>query len=71
MSIYAAAFLGFTPVGSLMAGTAAGTFGAPVSIAAMAFAALAINSVIYSRKPELGRLESGDVLRAMSRSLAD
>ncbi len=49
MSIYATAFLGFTPLGSLMAGSLAGTFTAPVSIAAMAVAAIGINSVIYSR----------------------
>jgi predicted MFS family arabinose efflux permease len=57
MSIYATAFLGFAPLGSLMAGSLAGTFTAPVSIAAMALAAIAINSVIYRMSPELGRLE--------------
>ena len=40
MSIYATAFLGFAPFGSLMAGSLAGTFTAPVSIAAMAIAAI-------------------------------
>ena len=39
MSIYATAFLGFAPFGSLMAGTLAGTFTAPVTVAAMAIAA--------------------------------
>jgi hypothetical protein len=56
MSIYATAFLGFTPLGSLMAGALAGTFSAPVTIAAMAVAAIVINSVIYSRSPELRAL---------------
>jgi len=57
MSIYATAFLGFAPLGSLMAGSLAGTFTAPVSIAAMAIVGLVINVVIYRRRPELGRLE--------------
>ena len=38
--------------------TLAGTFTAPISIAAMAIAALVINSVIYRRRPELGELQS-------------
>jgi hypothetical protein len=57
MSIYASAFLGFTPIGSLMAGTLAGRFTAPVTIASMAIAAIAINSVIYRMGPELRALE--------------
>ncbi len=57
MSIYATAFLGFAPLGSLMAGSLAGTFTAPVSIAAMAVVGIVINSVIYRRRPELGALE--------------
>jgi MFS family permease len=57
MSIYATAFLGFAPLGSLMAGSLASTFTAPVSIASMALAAIVINSVIYRRSPELGELE--------------
>ena len=57
MSIYATAFLGFAPLGSLMAGSLAGTFTAPISIAAMAITAIAINSVIYRLRPELGSLE--------------
>jgi hypothetical protein len=39
-----------------MAGSLAGTFTAPISIAAMAIAAIVINSVIYQRSPELRRL---------------
>jgi predicted MFS family arabinose efflux permease len=57
MSIYATAFLGFAPLGSLMAGSLAGTFTAPASIAAMAVSAIVINTVIYRMRPELGRLE--------------
>jgi hypothetical protein len=56
MSIYATAFLGFTPLGSLMAGSLAGTFTAPVSIAGMAIAAIIINSVIYQRNPAMAAL---------------
>jgi MFS family permease len=57
MSIYATAFLGFAPFGSLMAGTLAGTFTAPISVAAMAVAAMVINSLIYRQRPELGALK--------------
>lgn len=57
MSIYATAFLGFTPFGSLMAGTLAGAFTAPVTIATMAVAAIVINGTIYKMRPELGALE--------------
>ncbi len=57
MSIYATAFLGFAPLGSLLAGSLAGIFTAPVSIAAMAIVGLAMNAVIYRGRPELSRLE--------------
>ncbi len=57
MSIYATAFLGFAPLGSLLAGSLAGTFTAPVSIAAMAILGIVINTVIYRRSPELGGME--------------
>jgi predicted MFS family arabinose efflux permease len=57
MSIYATAFLGFAPLGSLLAGSLAGTFTAPISIAAMAIAGLLINIAIYRSRPELRRLE--------------
>jgi MFS family permease len=57
MSIYAMAFLGFTPLGSLMAGSLAGSFTAPLTIAAMASAAIVLNGAIYRMRPELGRLE--------------
>jgi len=40
MSLYAMAFMGFVPLGSLLAGWLAGRFGAPIAIASMAAAAL-------------------------------
>lgn len=54
MSIYATAFLGFTPLGSLMAGWFAGRFNTPVTIAVMAIAALALTWAIDRRwqKPD-------------------
>jgi len=57
MSLYAAACLGFAPLGSLMAGSLAGPVTAQVSIAAMAVAAAAIASVIYCRSVGLGELK--------------
>jgi MFS family permease len=56
MSIYATAFLGFTPLGSLMAGSLAGSFTAPFTIAAMAAVAIVLTCAIYRLRPELGRL---------------
>jgi MFS family permease len=57
MSIYAMAFLGFSPLGSLMAGSLAGTFTAPLTLAAMAALAIALNIAIYRMRPELGELK--------------
>lgn len=57
MSIYAMAFLGFSPLGSLMAGSLAGTFTAPLTLAAMAALAMALNIAIYRMRPALGQLE--------------
>jgi MFS family permease len=57
MSIYAMAFLGFTPLGSLMAGSLAGTFTAPLTLAAMAAVAIVLNFAIYRMRPGLGELE--------------
>jgi len=54
MSIYATAFLGFSPLGSLLAGSLAETFTAPISIAAMAAVAIVIISMIYRNAPKLG-----------------
>jgi MFS family permease len=57
MSIYATAFLGFAPVGSLLAGSLAGTIGAPYALAAMSAAALVGVLVTYFTRPELRRLD--------------
>jgi MFS family permease len=57
MSIYAAACLGFAPLGSLMAGSLAGTITAEVSIAAMAVGAMALTCVIYRTSAKMGELQ--------------
>jgi MFS family permease len=57
MSIYATAFLGFAPIGSLLAGSLAGTFGAPHTIAAMAAIALIASATLYIRSDELQNLK--------------
>jgi MFS family permease len=57
MSIYAMAFLGFTPLGSLMAGSLAGRFTAPYTLASMAALAVVLNFAIYRMRPGLGELE--------------
>jgi predicted MFS family arabinose efflux permease len=46
MSIYAMAFLGFVPLGSLLAGGLAGSFGAPATLASMAAAAFVLNCIV-------------------------
>jgi hypothetical protein len=56
MSIYAMAFLGFSPLGSLMVGSLAGRFTAPYTIAAMAVAAIACTWAIYRTRPGLAEL---------------
>ncbi len=56
MSIYAMAFLGFTPLGSLLAGSLAGIFTAPLTLAAMAALAIVLNFAIYRMRPGLGEL---------------
>lgn len=56
MSIYATAFLGFAPIGSLLAGSLADSFGAPKTIAAMAVLALLVSVVIYSTQPVLRKI---------------
>jgi hypothetical protein len=56
MSIYAAACLGLAPLGSLMAGSLAGTITAEISIAAMAAAAMTITIVLYRWSAESGEL---------------
>jgi predicted MFS family arabinose efflux permease len=53
MSIYATAFLGFAPIGTLLAGSVADTFGAPITIATMAGIAMLMSILLYSTQPVL------------------
>jgi predicted MFS family arabinose efflux permease len=53
MSIYATAFLGFAPIGSLLAGSMADGFGAPNTIAAMSAIALVLSIALYMAQPVL------------------
>lgn len=57
MSIYATAFLGFAPIGSLLAGSIAGTIGAPHTIAIMAGIAFIATTTLYIARPELRELK--------------
>lgn len=57
MSIYAAAFLGFAPIGSLIAGSLAGVITAPYAIAGMSALALVLSWLLYFSRPELRRLD--------------
>jgi MFS family permease len=57
MSIYATAFLGFAPIGSLTAGSLAGTIGAPHTIAMMAAIALVASAILYFRSEDLQNLK--------------
>jgi len=56
MSFYATAFLGFAPVGSLMAGSLAGVTTAPYAIAGMTALALVGTWALYVARPELRKL---------------
>ncbi|MGH9556957.1 MAG: MFS transporter [Terriglobales bacterium] len=53
MSIYATAFLGFAPIGSLIAGALAGTFSAPYAIAGMCALGLVCTGFLYGTRKEL------------------
>jgi len=53
MSIYATAFLGFAPVGSLIAGAIAGTVSAPYAIAGMCALGLVCTGFLYATRKEL------------------
>lgn len=53
MSIYATAFLGFAPIGSLLAGSLADSFGVPITIASMSAVALAVSIALYMMQPVL------------------
>jgi MFS family permease len=57
MSIYATAFLGFAPVGSLIAGSLAGAVTAPYAIAGMSALGLVGIWALYFTQPELRRLD--------------
>ncbi|MGH9671156.1 MAG: MFS transporter [Terriglobales bacterium] len=57
MGIYATAFLGFAPVGSLIAGSLAGVVSAPRAIAGMCALALLASLTLYAMRPELRRLD--------------
>lgn len=57
MSMYATAFLGFAPVGALMAGSLAGAVSAPYAIAGMSTLALIGSWLLYFTQPELRRLD--------------
>jgi len=57
MSIYATAFLGFAPIGSLLAGSIAGTIGAPHTIAIMSLLALAATLWLYLGSSALKSLD--------------
>jgi MFS family permease len=53
MSLYALTFLGFMPVGALLAGTVAELVGAPIAVALGALVSLACAAVLYVRVPRL------------------
>jgi MFS family permease len=57
MSIYATAFLGLAPIGSLLAGSLAKSLGAPKTIAGMSAIGLLATSAIYMWRKELQCLE--------------
>jgi MFS family permease len=57
MSMYATAFLGFAPVGSLLAGSLAGVVTAPHAIAGMCALALVASLYLYFTRPELRQLD--------------
>jgi predicted MFS family arabinose efflux permease len=56
MSLYALTFLGFMPLGALMAGTVAELASEPVAVALGALVSLACAAVVYVRVPRLRRL---------------
>ena len=58
MSFYATAFLGFAPIGSLIAGSLAGVITAPYAIAIMSAVALVSTWLLYWSRPELRTLSS-------------
>lgn len=57
MSIYATAYLGLPPLGSLLAGLLSRLWPVPYVLAGMAVAALVLFTAIYSLRPEFRRLD--------------
>lgn len=56
MSMHATAFLGFAPIGSLIAGALAHFFGAPAALAALCMVALAATLLVPLRLPAIKEL---------------
>ena len=56
MSLYALTFLGFMPLGALLAGTVAELVGEPVAVALGGLVSLACAGVLYVRSPRLRTL---------------
>lgn len=56
MAMHATAFLGFAPIGSLIAGTLAHSFGVPVALATLCIVALIVTLVVPLRIPEIKEL---------------
>jgi MFS family permease len=57
MSIYATAFLGFAPLGSLLAGSVGNLLSAPLAIAAMNILAIGVYVVLYYASPAMRELD--------------
>ncbi len=57
MAMHAVAFMGFAPIGSLLAGSLAEHVGAPLALAGLCFAAILITAVVRFRVTELLALE--------------
>jgi MFS family permease len=53
MSVYSMMFMGMAPIGSLIAGTAAARFGAPVTVGAAGLVSMAAAAVFWVRLPKI------------------
>jgi MFS family permease len=53
MSVYSMMFMGMAPIGSLIAGTAAARFGAPVTVGAAGVVSMAAAAVFWVRLPKI------------------
>jgi MFS family permease len=56
MAMHATAFLGFAPIGSLIAGSLAHSFGVPVALASLCVVALVVTLLVPLRIPEIKEL---------------